>query len=73
MCKSPCEERHDAKLGDRADEDIARALQDELEVLKAQGHAHAEHDDAEQNCDPWNRPDECPRLEEGNAGDVNDE
>ena len=73
MCKSPCEQRHDAELRDRTDEDIARALQDKLEVLEAQGHAHAEHDDAEQNGDPRHRPLECPRLNESDACDEDDE
>ena len=73
MGKSPCEQGHDAELRDRTDEDIARAMQDELEVLKAQCHPHAEHDDAEQNRNPWNGPNKSPRLKEGDARDQNDE
>ena len=73
MCEPPREERHDAELCDRADKDIARTLQDKFEIRKTKGHAHAEHDDSEQNRDPWDRPEKRPRLKERDARDQYDE
>ena len=39
--------RHDDELGAGTDEDIQRALSQNLEVVGGQGQAHGEHDDAE--------------------------
>ena len=39
--------RHDDKLGTGSDEDIQRALSQNLEVVGGQGQTHCEHDDAE--------------------------
>ena len=69
LCQDPCEERHDAELGNRSDKNVARTLQNEFKVGKTQRHSHTEHDDAEQNRDPWNAPEERPWLKESDACD----
>lgn len=46
----PGNQRHQCELRQRADTDFPRPLRKHMEILKFQGHAHAEHHDAEH---PW--------------------
>ena len=46
--QGPGHEGHDEELSDDADEDFPRPLEDGLEILYSQGHAHAEHDNPQQ-------------------------
>ena len=49
--QGPGHEGHDDELGDDANEDFPRPLEDGLEILNGQGHAHAEHDDTQEPAD----------------------
>ena len=48
------QERHDEILGTGAKKDIFRSLEDQGEIVDAHGHAHAEHDDAEEDGENGN-------------------
>ena len=48
----PCQKGHQGELCNAADDDVLRAAEHHLEVLRLQGEAHAEHDDAQQGVDP---------------------
>ena len=71
--EQPRKARHDRELGQGADEDILRALEDQAEIAQAQRRAHAKHDDAEQQRNVRRRPLERPRLEQSDRSDENDE
>lgn len=48
------QERHNEILGASAKKDIFRPLEDQGEIVDAHGHAHAEHDDAEEDGENGN-------------------
>ena len=48
----PCQEGHEGELCHAAYDDVLRAAEHHLEVLRLQGKAHAEHNDAQQVIDP---------------------
>ena len=48
----PCQKGHQGELRNAADDHVFRAAEHYLEVLRLQGEAHAEHDDAQQGVDP---------------------
>src|SRR5574344_902831 len=72
--ESEGEERHYRVLGDRADEDVERALREDLEIVRGERETHSEHDDSEDDClagapDPGEKTGE----EVGDDGDGDDE
>ena len=52
LSQRPCQERHEGELRHAAHDDVLRAAEHHLEVLRLQGQAHAEHHDAQQGVDP---------------------
>ena len=56
MCEYPRQERHDAELSDSADKHVFWTLQYEPKILETERHAHAEHNNAQENGDIRHRP-----------------
>ena len=70
----PCQKGHQGELRNAADDDVLRAAEHHLEVLRLQGKAHAEHDDAQQGVDPCSLDHaEGAREEQGQCRHHNDD
>ena len=70
----PCKEGHQRELCDAADDHVLRAAEHHLEILRLQGKAHAEHNDAQQGVDPCGLYHaECAGEEQGQRCHHNDD
>ena len=70
----PCKEGHQRELCNAADNHVLRAAEHHLEILRLQGEAHAEHNDAQQGVDPCGLYHaECAGEEQGQRCHHNDD
>ena len=75
LAERPCHEGHDGVLGDGADEYVEGPLQEDDEVLGAEGASHGEHDESEDYAGPLSLLNPCEGFgdEEGEYGNGYDE